>query len=820
MKQTLLTALLCCLFTATTWAQAPFSGTIKGSVIDSTNSQGLGYVTVLIQEVGQNQPLKSTFTKDNGYFEVAGLPEKNYEVILTYVGYRTQVIKVPAFAPGKTTADLGKILMVSTANKLKEVEVVTEKLLITQDVDKLSYNVDADPESKTMNALDMLRKVPLLSVDGDDNIKLNGNSNYKVLINGKESSLFANSPKDVFKSMPANSIKNIEVITNPPSKYEAEGVGGIINIITHKKAPGGYNGSVSGNIRSPRGSYGGGYLTAKVGKFGASVYGGLSDYYSPKSSNNYTREDFIYQTILDQQGHSTNEGKFRYLSGELSFELDTLNLFTANFNMNQSNGGYEQEQLVKNNQTDGTPISSYRRLNLGDQAWFGNEVGLDYQRTFKRSKEQLLTLSYKYGQNGNESFTDFSLIPLLSYPGSKNKTENNGATTEQTFQIDYVQPVKKHALEVGVKTILRDINSDFYYQTFDAEQNRYITDASRTNNFEYNQDIYAAYTSMNLKKDKWGLRVGARLEETKVDANFKSTGTLTDQDYFNLIPNIALSRSLPKMSNIKLSYTQRIERPSLWYINPYVNEVDPKNISYGNENLKAATSNVFNLSYNTFVKGVSINTGISHTFTNSSIQQYTFLRSIDTVSVTTFGNIGKNHTTGINLSTNATFLKKITLNLNGAVNYVQLQSTLNDRPVDNDGITANIYGNLSYKFEKGWRASGNIGVYSSDVLLQGRSASYMFNSLSATKQFLKDNKASVTLSLSSPFQKTRRWFTEIDEPGRFRSEQESYFVNRRLTMSFNYRFGKLKGDIARKKRGIKNDDLKGGGDSSGGGTSN
>ncbi|MEJ8803512.1 outer membrane beta-barrel protein [Pontibacter sp. H249] len=825
MKQTLLAALLCLLIPTYASAQSPFSGTIKGTVSDSTSKAALVYVTVLIQEAGKDQPLKSTFTKDNGSFEVSGLPEKSYQITLTYVGYKTQTILVPAFATGKSSVEIGQVLLVGTANKLKEVEVITEKLLITQDVDKLSYNVDADPESKTMNALDMLRKVPMLSIDGDDNIKLNGSGNYRVLVNGKESSLFANSPKDVFKSMPANSIKNIEVITNPPSKYEAEGVGGIINIITHKKTPGGYNGSVSGNISNPRGAYGGGYLTAKAGKFGVSMYGGLSDYYSPKSSNRTTREDFIYNSILDQQGFSTNNGKFGYLSGELSFEMDTLNLFTANFNMNNSNGGYDQEQLANNTQADGTLISSYRRVNTGDHKWYSKEVGLDYQRTFKKSKDQLLTLSYKYGQNGNDSYTDFNLAPVLNYNGSRNNTENNGATIEQTFQVDYVQPIKKHSLEVGVKTILRDINSDFYYQTFNPETNKFVTDASRTNSFDYNQDIYAAYTSVNLKKDKWGLRVGARLEETKVNANFKSSDTTSDQDYFNLIPNISLSRSLPKMSNIKLSYTQRIERPSLWYINPYINEVDPKNISYGNEKLKAATSNVFNLAYSTFIKGVSINTGVTHTFTNNSIQRYTFLRAVDTVSVSTFGNIGRNHTTGINLSTNATFLKKISLNLNSSLTYVQLQSTTSGQdvfevsPVKNSGITSNTYANLSYKFDNNWRLSGNLGIYSSEVMLQGSSASYIFNNFSASKQFLKDNKASVTLSVSNPFQRERRWYTEVNEPGRFHLVQESYFVSRRATLSFNYRFGKLKGDIARKKRGIKNDDLKGG-ESSGGGNSN
>ncbi len=811
MKQTLLLALLSCWLTCTaSFAQAPTptvpTGTIKGIVTDSTTQAALGYVTVVVQEAGKTQAVKSTFTKDNGSFELAGLPEKQYQLILTYVGYKTQVIALPAFT--SSTIDLGRLRLVSTANQLKEVQVVTERLLVEQDIDKITYNVDADPESQTMNALDMLRKVPLLTVDADDNITLNGNSNYRVLINGKTSSLFVRSPKDVFRSMPASTIKNIEVITNPPSKYEAEGVGGIINIITHKKNIGGYNGSINMQVSSPRGTNLGGYITAKSGKAGFSGYFGRGTHFSPTTNSNLFREDKIRQTTLEQLGESTSSNTYQYFSGDFSYEMDTLNLFTANLSMNLSNGTNRLTQQVQLFDASGNPVESYRRLNQGTFNWLGSDFGADYQRSFKRSKDQLFTLSYRQSNNGNGSGTDFTLQPIFNYDGQVSQTENDGMSTEHTMQADYVHPIKKHTLEMGVKTIFRLSSSDYFFSNRNPETGVYIEDPNLSNSFDYRQDIYAAYTSISLKKDDWGLKAGARLEETRLDANFKSSGAISPPDYFNLIPNITLSRKLKGTSTMRLSYTQRIERPSLYYLNPYINQIDPRNISFGNPMLDAATNNVFNLAYNTFVKGTSVNASIFHNFTNNSIQSYTTLGA-DTVSRTTFGNIGRNQTYGFSLSGNTTLFKKLSVNLNITTNYVRLTSMIDGLPQNNEGFTYNLFGYTSYRFEKGWRASGNIGYTSSRILLQGRSAGYVWNSISVNKQFLKDNKASLSLSISSPFQQNRRFFNEINDQ-RFTQNSESFFVMRRYSLGFNYRFGKLQGDIARKKRGIKNDDVKAG----------
>lgn len=802
-------------------ARAQVSGAnavIKGVVTDSVKAAPLGYVTVGIREAGKPDPVKSTYTNDKGYFEITGLPVKPYEVVLAYVSFKSKIIKVETFPAGNPVVDLGKIGLAPTSSQLKEVEVTAQKLLIKQDIDKITYDVEADPESKSLTALDMLRKVPLITVDAEENIQLKGSGSYRVLVNGKTSSLFVRNPKDVLKSMPASSIKNIEVITNPPAKYEAEGVGGIINIITNKKNPGGYNGSINAGLRSPLGYNAGGYITVKTGKFGVSGYFGTNYYQNPTNENNLFRDNYNpgvpgqIESRLRQFGESNNHGTFNYADGQASYEIDSLNLLTANYSINIGDYYNNLTQRVQYTNTAGILTQAYNRFNKSDGQWHGNDVGLDYQKTFKRNKEQLLTISYKYNTNGEDSYSDFSFQPILNYNAEVSKTNNAAKTQEQTIQADYVQPFGKHSLEAGFKTILRDSKSDYFYARQQGDEGAFVIDPSLSNIFDYAQNIYGSYTSFSYKKEKWGLKVGGRLEQTTVNADFRSSDTTARQNYFNFIPSVALSRTLKNMKTLKLSYTQRIERPGLWVLNPYVNNIDPKNISYGNPDLVAATSHAFDLAYSAFIKGSSVNASLFYNFTNNSIQQFTLLK--DDRSETTYGNIGKNSTLGTAINTNLNLGKKININLNTTVNYVHLTGYLNGALRRNTGVTGYGFGSVGYKFAKTWRASGNVGFNTPGVLLQGQSGGYVFHSVSLNKTFLKNDKAGINIFVSSPFQKNRRWFNEYQDPG-FYQLQENYFQTRRIGISFNYRFGKLEGDIARKKRGINNDDVKSGGQGGG-----
>ena len=375
-----------------------------------------------------------------------------------------------------------------------------------------------------------------------------------------------------------------------------------------------------------------------------------------------------------------------------------------------------------------------------------------------------------------------------------------------------MQPFKENTWEMGVKTITRLNNSTYFYALLNENTGQYNVVPSLSNIFDYQQDIYAGYTSVSLKKNDWGARIGARLEETRTDAQFITSDTVARQKYFNLIPSVALTRKLKEMQDLKLSYTQRLERPGLWYLNPYVNRVDPKNISYGNPDLVATRSHAFELAHSAFIKNSSLNSSLFYNFTNNAIQEFTTLHG-DT-SITTYDNIGKVQNAGINVNGNLNLTKKLNLNLNSVVDFTYLKGAVNGNQITNKGFTTSIFAYAGYKFDKNWKLNANVGFASRGVQLQGRSGGYYHSGFTFGKTFLKNDKATISLSVNNPFNRTRKWKNTIEDP-RFSQRQESEFVIRRIGFAFTYKFGQLEGGIAQKKRGIENDDVKGG--KSGGG---
>jgi outer membrane receptor protein involved in Fe transport len=484
-----------------------------------------------------------------------------------------------------------------------------------------------------------------------------------------------------------------------------------------------------------------------------------------------------------------------------------LNLITANYSYYGSKNKNEMNQLVEYRDGENNLVQSYYRYNNSKFSWFGGDLGADYQKTFKRNKEQILTVSYKMNRGGNGNGSDFLLNPILNYEKSISTTDMDGVSNEYTGQIDYVHPLKAFTIETGAKSIFRLNKSDYYYKNFNEQTQQFEVDESQSNLFEYHQDIYSGYASLSYKKDKWGFKGGMRAEETRINADFRSSESKAKQDYFNLVPSITISRNITNSSTVRLSYNQRIQRPGLWHLNPYVNRVDPKNTYSGNPNLKASVSNNFDLNYSTFLKGSSFNASVYYNFTNNSILNYTSVGE-DSVSRTAPQNIGENKTLGVSINSNINLTKKLSLYLNVNSNYLDFTSVMNGKTLSNTGVSGFLSGNMSYNFNKGWRASSNGGLGLPRVELQGSSNSFFYYNFSLNKKLLKD-KFNVSASATNPFQKTRKMRFELEDTN-FHQVSESWYQMRRFNLSLSYNFGKLQGGIARKKRGIQNDDLKAG----------
>jgi len=301
--------------------------TIVGSVVDSLSGKTVEYPTVILF-TDSLKMVQSVAGSADGRFTMEASGKGNYFLYASQIGYISK--RKELYLDGsQRRVDVGKFEIREGVNTLNEVVITAVRPLIKNEVDKLTYNLEADPQTSTSTVIDILRKVPMLSVDGDDNVRLNGETNYKVLMNGRSTGMIVKNFKDVIKSMPASAIKSIEVITNPPVKYDSEGIGGIINIITHSR-PGGYNGSLNLGANSLGGYNGGGYLAAQAGKFAIStnLYGGK--YISRESSSSSQTENFVSDSYRYSSSNGKNKGRsmFYNVGIEASYEIDSLNLIT------------------------------------------------------------------------------------------------------------------------------------------------------------------------------------------------------------------------------------------------------------------------------------------------------------------------------------------------------------------------------------------------------------------------------------------------------------------------------------------------------------
>ncbi|MDD4405864.1 MAG: hypothetical protein PHO36_13995, partial [Parabacteroides sp.] len=395
MKKIILFSLFALLSTLFMQAQSdkssPFS--IKGQVIDSITNETVPYATLSISLSQSPQKAEKLLACDiDGKFEAEMKVPGTYIITMQSLGKVTSKTSF-TLSEEKKKLDLGKLFMMEDNKRLGEVTVTAQKPLVKVEVDKITYNLDEDPEAVTSNTLEMLRKVPMVTVDGEDKIQLKGSTNFKIYMNGKPSNLISNNPGDVLKSMPANSVKNIEVITEPGAKYDAEGVGGIINIIT-KSSMQGYTGTVRANANTLGSVGGGAYVSAKVGKLG--ITGNFNYNYrnSPYNDFNSYRENFTSKEMkyLTQDGRSKNKGPMQYGYLELSYEIDTLNLLSLSANRfnGKSNNISETDEIMRNEGLE--TIYQFRRNSNSRNTFGGTEVNLDFQHSTSR-KDELLTFS-------------------------------------------------------------------------------------------------------------------------------------------------------------------------------------------------------------------------------------------------------------------------------------------------------------------------------------------------------------------------------------------------------------------------------------------
>lgn len=776
-------------------------GRISGKITDANTKAPVDYATITVFKQGTTTVVNGATSDPKGNFVIDNLPFGEYQVAVDFIGYTRFSLEHVILNNTKTSAVLNNIVIASATKQLKGVDVVGRASTVENRIDKMVYNAGNDLTAQGGVATDVLKKVPMVTVDIDGNVELQGNANVRFLINGKPSSIFGASLADALQSIPASQIKSIEVITSPGAKYDASGTGGIINIILKDSKVQGFNGTVNASIgtRLENGSLN---LNARKGNFGVGAFfSGNAQLYTTtnnitdKQSYNNTRDTVIH---LAQNGNNrfTRSG---YQSGlSFNWSITPKDDFTASVGFNHF-GNHSSGLTTADEQhsvSSGNVFSDVFFLRNATNRFNANatDYNLSYKKTFKKENQELDVLYTASASKNTSDFTQNQFYPNGFYRPTGSIGNNPGKDNQSNISIDYVQPVsKKFSFETGVKGVFQTLSSTTITDTLVADGS-YIQNPKQTYGFNYTRNIYAAYLSLTFSifNNFIDGKTGLRYERTNTKADFPGTNI---PGYNTFAPSYVLSHKINETQSIKASFTYRIERPDYGALNPFFNISDPRNISTGNPNLKPEIGHNYELGYNkSFEKGGNIYVAAFYRYNTQDIQSYVTYYPVlningtdyPNVSLTQRYNIGSENTSGVNLFGSAPVTSKLSLRTNM---FIGDRISKNPGNPTVSGVTYRINLNGTYQFGHDLTAEVFGNYNSSQRTIQGTRPAFAFYNLAVRKQFW-NKKASLGLTAANPFnqyfsQKTTTTGANFDQ---YNIRQVPF---RSFGISLSYKFGKL-----------------------------
>ncbi|WP_345201072.1 outer membrane beta-barrel family protein [Chryseobacterium ginsengisoli] len=717
-----------------------------------------------------------------------------------------------------TNPEAGKVADTLKPNRVKTIEGVIisgKKAVVENKIDKIVYNVANDLTSQNGAAIDVLRKVPQVTVDADGNVELQGNPNVRFLINGKPSSIFGNSLADALASIPASQIKSIEAVTSPGAKYDAQGTGGIINIVLNDIKVKGINGIINGSL-STRFETGSLNLNYRNNNFSMNAFfSGNTQLRSrtPFSQDRISRDNQTNsQAKLLQDGY-TDFQRHGYRTG-LGFDwsINKSNTFSGSISYNsfgnKSIGFINQEQYNTDASGNEQSILGYR---TSDNRSSVNSIdgNLSYRKTFQKDGQEL-TADYvvSYG-TPESSYVQNQSLYGAAFPYNGTSASNPGTDNSHNISVDYVHPLTDNiTFEMGAKTVLQHITNTTDVNVLNAA-NQYETDPLQSYKLKYDMGIYAAYFSSTFKFFNWlDLRAGARYEYTTLKIDFPGTNI---PSYGLLVPSIILSHKFDNNGTLKLAYTRRVERPEYSELNPFLNISDPHNITTGNPTLKPEIGDNMELGYSkNFGNGGNISMTLVERINSQDLKQITTFYPVfsangvdyTNVSVTSRDNIGKEYNSGGIVSASLPFFNnKLNVRGNLMVFHRYIVSRIYVGNLDM-GMRYRFNLNVNYQLPKDFilEAFGNYNSAAKNI--QGKNPQSITYTLAGRKVFW-NKKASIGFTMTNPFNKYIKQVTTVNT-----GDYDSYSVRelpfRSFGLSFSYKFGKT--DI-KKEKDINNDYL-------------
>jgi outer membrane receptor protein involved in Fe transport len=775
--------------------QASTGGTVTGTLVDAASNQPLELATVALVRKSDNHAVKSMQTDLQGKFSLTGIEDGQYLLRATYVSYLSFVKDSINVTPSRRAINLGNIKLRQGKGLLKEVVVTAQKSQISLGIDKKSFNVEQSLVSQGGSATDLLSNVPSVQVDVDGNLSLRGSSNVRVLINGKPSALTGGNIADILQSIPASSIETIEVITNPSSKYDAEGQSGIINIVLKKNVQKGFTGSASASVGTQstyNGNFNIAYQNSKV-----NVYANYSYRKGTRLGDGFSNKTTIADSISQTQNQTQNQ-QFTFTGQNIRTGID-LNLdpattlgFSTNINIRDRNRLQNGTTLITQN---GDLLQRINQNNASNGSGTNLDFNLDFDHKYKKKGEEL-TANINYGTDKNNNFDDlFSeyydyASPLYTRTEQNNTTVGKGRNWN--LQADYTLPFANGKLEAGVRSTINNSDDNFVVDTLNGGSGGFDYNPFLSNRFLYKENVNAAYTNYQHQFGNFGVQLGLRLEDAHIRTSLIDSVTVPHkQDYFRIYPSVFLTDKLSENQTLQLSYSRRVSRPRDRQLSPFLDQSDRLNYQQGNPDLRPEDTHSFELSYINYWKSVTLTSSLYYRLTNGNIQRITTPLSptnLDTT-LTTFENLKSASNAGYELIARVSPSSVIdfTGNVNVYYRHIDGDAGLNIATTSGYAWNGNITANVKPFKKFGIQLRGD--YQGPQVIPQGRMRS-MYGVDGGVKYDLTK-----TLSLSGNVRdifNTRKFRSDIDiNTAYFTSNQvsERRFSTRTAIFTLSYRFG-------------------------------
>jgi ferric enterobactin receptor len=776
------------------------TGKISGRITDSVTKQPVDYATISLFKAGAASPFNGSVSDTKGNFTIDNIANGEYSIRIDFLGYKAKTIGNISISNTNRAITLSSIILSSATNQLQTVNIVGAAPVIENKIDKMVYNAQNDLTSQGGVALDVLKKVPMVTVDIDGNVELQGSPSIRFLINGKPSSIFGASLSDALQSIPASQIKNIEVITIPGAKYDAAGTGGIINIVLKDNKVQGFNGSInaSAGTRLNNASVN---LNARSGNFGVSAFFSGNEQLNTIGKSNTQRtaynntRDTLNQLLQDGSSGFKRSGFETGLN--LNWSITKHDELTAAISYDQSNNlnkgitNQTQGRYVSNNLI--SQLINVRNSNSNSHN-HAVDMSLEYKKTFKKEGQELsIQYNSSFGHNSIAAFQqqDYLTGSIFSTGLQSNNTGKEG---EINISADYTHPVTEDiTIESGVKNVIETINSNTITDTL-LHSGNYTNNPNQTYGFDYHRKIYAGYLSVSGEVFDHFLQVktGLRYERTITTVDFARVNV---PSYNIFAPSLVFMHNIGKKQSIKLSYSYRIERPDYGDLNPFYNIIDSHNISTGNPNLKHEKGHNYELGYSkNFEKGGNVYVAAVYRHNTDDNSNYTTFYPVLNINGTNYSdvtlnqraNIGSQTQVGINIFGSAPITSSLNLRSN-----IQAGSRSNSNP-GNPTVTAFAYRvNLNATYEFGHDLIAEVfGNYQSEQKnLQGTRPAFGFYNIAVRKQFF-NKMASVGLTAANPFS---QYVTQTGTSfgANFNQVNIRQVPYRSFGISLSYKFGKL-----------------------------